>query len=199
MSDLQIFDFESNDVRTVLIDGEPWFVSKDVCNILEIKNSRDALSSLDEEDKASVGIPDTSSSTRKSITMTVVNESGIKRLVSKSRKPQARELAKQLGLECYFSPIEADCLRIIQSAFQHLKPIQQFQISDYKIDIYFPEHKIAVECDENDHSAYNKREEIIRQNQITKLLGCQFIRFNPNEKGFNIGKVINNIFLAVYQ
>ena len=46
MSNLRIFDFEDKDVRTVLIDREPWFVGKDVCNVLEIKNSKDALSTL---------------------------------------------------------------------------------------------------------------------------------------------------------
>ena len=91
MSDLQIFDFESNDVRTVLIDGEPWFVAKDVCNILEIKNSRDALSSVDEEDKLGVGIPDPHGRTQ---TTTVINESGLYQLIFKSRKAEAKQFKR---------------------------------------------------------------------------------------------------------
>lgn len=38
MKDIQIFRYEDNDVRTMEINGEPWFVLKDVCNALEIAN-----------------------------------------------------------------------------------------------------------------------------------------------------------------
>ena len=194
MTNLQIFDFSPLSVRTVMLDGEVWFVAKDVCNVLGLANSRQALSGLDDEDKKGVSIDNTLGGKQ---TMNAINELGIKKLVSKSRKPQARELAQYLGFECYFSPLEADCIRIIESAFQHLNPIQQFQVSGYRIDLYFPKEKIAVECDEHGHSNYNEKKEIERQDQIIKLLGCKFIRFNPNEHNFNIGDVINKIMLAL--
>ena len=43
MNELQIFNFGQQELRTQLVDGEPWFVAKDVCDFLEVSNSRDAV------------------------------------------------------------------------------------------------------------------------------------------------------------
>jgi very-short-patch-repair endonuclease len=63
--------------------------------------------------------------------------------------------------------------------------------------LYFPKERIAIECDEHGHYEYEEEKDIQRQDFITKSLGCQFIRFNPNQKGFNIGTVINKIIKTV--
>lgn len=86
MSDLQIFNFESTEIRTQLIDDDPWFVAKDVCDILDISNSRDAVSRLDDDEKATVGLTDGSQIRNYSI----VNEFGLYNLVLSSRKPEAK-------------------------------------------------------------------------------------------------------------
>ncbi|QVQ56195.1 antirepressor [Paenibacillus phage Pd_22F] len=51
MNQLQVFNFIGNEIRVVTKDGHPWWVAKDVCDVLEIKNSRDALGRLDEDEK----------------------------------------------------------------------------------------------------------------------------------------------------
>lgn len=51
MTNLSVFNFNSNQVRIVIINGQPWFVAKDLCLILEIKNSRQALTRLDDDEK----------------------------------------------------------------------------------------------------------------------------------------------------
>ena len=49
---LQLFQKEEfGTIRTVVIDGEPWFVAKDVCDILGVKNSRQAMTRLDDFEK----------------------------------------------------------------------------------------------------------------------------------------------------
>jgi len=53
---LSTFNFESNSIRTLAINNEPWFVAVDVCNALNIANSRDALLKLDEDEKTTVGV-----------------------------------------------------------------------------------------------------------------------------------------------
>ena len=83
---LQIFNFENREVRTQIIDDEPWFVAKDVCEILEISNNRDAVSRLDDDEKATVGLTDGSQFRNYSI----VNEFGLYNLVLSSRKPEAK-------------------------------------------------------------------------------------------------------------
>lgn len=86
MTDLQVFDFETQPLRTVTLDGDPWFVAKDVCDILEITNSRDALSRLDDDEKG-VATTDTPGGPQE---MAIVNESGLYVLVLGSRKPEAK-------------------------------------------------------------------------------------------------------------
>ena len=86
MTKLKIFNFENHEVRTQVIDDEPWFVAKDVCDVLEISNNRDAVSRLDDDEKATVGLTDGSQIRNYSI----VNEFGLYNLVLSSRKPEAK-------------------------------------------------------------------------------------------------------------
>lgn len=82
----QVFQYEDKPVRTVLVGGEPWFVAKDVCDILEIANSRDAVGRLDEDEKGVVST-DTPGGRQE---MAAVNEPGLYNLVMGSRKPEAK-------------------------------------------------------------------------------------------------------------
>lgn len=56
MSALELFASDSFSVRTVTIDGEPWFVAADVCRNLGIRNATDALSRIDADDLASTEV-----------------------------------------------------------------------------------------------------------------------------------------------
>ena len=56
----------------------------------------------------------------------------------------------------------------------------------YHIDYYFPDEKVAVEIDENDHKDRNKLDEKIRQSYIEGKLQCKFIRCNPDDPNFDI-------------
>ena len=78
-------------VRTMTIEGSPWFVAADVCRVLEIANSRDAVNRLDSDEKAGVGLTDVSSNgVKQQRDFTIVNEPGLYTLVLGSRKPQAK-------------------------------------------------------------------------------------------------------------
>jgi very-short-patch-repair endonuclease len=65
----------------------------------------------------------------------------------------------------------------------------------YYIDLYIPELKLAIECDEFGHQSYNKMDEKRRQSFIEHKLSCTFIRFNPCVVGFDLSNVIGDIFL----
>ena len=56
MNNVTFFRYQQKQVRTVIIDGEAWFVVRDVCEVLTISNDRDALTKVDKED---VGKADT--------------------------------------------------------------------------------------------------------------------------------------------
>lgn len=87
MSALDVFRYGENQVRTVVIDGEPWFVLADLCAVLDIANPRNVAARLDEDEKG-VRQMDTPGG-RQSIT--VVNESGMYQVVLRSDKPEAKQ------------------------------------------------------------------------------------------------------------
>lgn len=61
-------------VRVQLINGEPWFIAKDVCQVLGISNHKDAVSRLDDDERQGVGITDPLGIRQ---TANAVNESGL--------------------------------------------------------------------------------------------------------------------------
>lgn len=84
----QTFRFHSQQIRTILINDQPYFVGKDVTSILRYSNSRDALKKhVDVEDKG-VAKCDTLGGKQK---LQVINESGLYSLILSSRMPQAKE------------------------------------------------------------------------------------------------------------
>lgn len=70
-----------------MIEGKPWFVANDICDVLEIGNSRQALTGLDDDEKCCVIINDAIGRPRNT---SIINEPGFYSLVGKSRKPQAK-------------------------------------------------------------------------------------------------------------
>jgi len=84
-SPIQLFQFDSHEIRVVLIDGEPWFVAKDICNVLEHTNSSKALERLKDYEKGLTTVSTRGGNQE----MAIISESGLYRLVLTSRKPQA--------------------------------------------------------------------------------------------------------------
>lgn len=88
MQELTLFQFENKQVRTLVIDDEPYFVGKDVAVILGYKNTRDALGKhVDKEDKNTVAIHDGIGNPNK----TVINESGLYSLILSSQLTTAKK------------------------------------------------------------------------------------------------------------
>jgi very-short-patch-repair endonuclease len=86
----------------------------------------------------------------------------------------------------------------IARAFAHLRSERQYRFPPYAIDLYFPDHKIAVECDEHGHRRYDQEAEMQRQQRLEQALECKFGRYNPDATGFSVSDVINKIMLLVY-
>ncbi|WP_028504154.1 phage antirepressor KilAC domain-containing protein [Ruminococcus albus] len=89
MNDIKIYEnAEFGSVRTLEVNGEPYFVGKDVADILGYQNgSRDINRHVDTEDKADVAIHDGSQNRN----MTIINESGLYSLILSSKLPKAKE------------------------------------------------------------------------------------------------------------
>lgn len=81
--DISVIKFEGYTVRIVNVYGEPWFIAKDICAALDIVNSRDALKSLDDDEKNTVALI---YGNRGNPNHGVVAESGFYKLIARSRK-----------------------------------------------------------------------------------------------------------------
>ena len=96
MNELQVFKNEEfGEIRTVEQGGDTWFIANDVCRALELDNSRQALSRLDEDEK-DVTLNDTLGGMQ---TMAIINESGLYSLVLSSRKPEAKAFKRWITHE----------------------------------------------------------------------------------------------------
>lgn len=88
MNEIQEFYFNGDAVRTLLRDNEPYFVGKDVAEILGYSNPRDALSKHVDSDDKGVAKCDTLGGTQQT---TIINESGLYSLILSSKLPKAKE------------------------------------------------------------------------------------------------------------
>lgn len=91
MNQIQVFNFNQNEVRVVTKDGQPWWVAKDVCDVLDIRNSREAMVRLDEDEKNTVVLTD---GNRGNPNQAIVNEPGLYSLILGSRKPEAKQFKR---------------------------------------------------------------------------------------------------------
>lgn len=98
MTDLQIFNNpEFGEIRAVEVDGEPWFVGKDMATALGYSNPRDALAKhVDDEDKNTVAFCD---GTPGNPNLTIINESGVYSLIFSSRLEKAKEFKRWVTAE----------------------------------------------------------------------------------------------------
>lgn len=92
-NEMQKFDFKGASLRTLTDEaGEPWFVAKDVCDILELTNPAVALQSLDDDEKTNLSNSYVwSEPGRRPL---IISEPGLYRLVMRSRKPEAKEFQR---------------------------------------------------------------------------------------------------------
>mgnify|MGYP002521626612 CR=1 FL=1 len=89
MNSIQRFDFKGTALRTLIDEaGEPWFVAKDVCDILALSNATVALQSLDDDELTKFNLGGQHGEAN------IISEPGLYRLVMKSRKPEAKEFQR---------------------------------------------------------------------------------------------------------
>lgn len=90
---MKAFEYAGNNVRTIYKSDEIWFVARDVCSVLEIGNTSDALKRLDSDEKALVSIEGFRG------TANIINESGLYSLILGSRKVEAKKFKRWITHE----------------------------------------------------------------------------------------------------
>lgn len=96
MDNLTTWNYNNSEVRTVMIDNEPWWVLADVCKVLELSSPHKVADRLEEDERNQ--IPLTDSLGRRQNT-TVINESGLYSVILRSDKPQAKPFRKWVTSE----------------------------------------------------------------------------------------------------
>ncbi len=117
-TDLQIFQKENLELRTVNIDGEPWFVLADIAKVLDIQNTSQLADQLRDSQRAIYNIRREISGNSEAI---IINESGLYRLLLRSKKPQA---------ETFQIWVEDEVLPTIRKT------------GKYEVDRYLPSYQI---------------------------------------------------------
>lgn len=95
MTDIQIFNYQNNEVRTVEMNGEPWFVLKDVCEVLGLTDTGRTAERLDPDELTRTTLV----SGGQNREMFVINESGLYNVILRSDKPEAKPFRKWVTSE----------------------------------------------------------------------------------------------------
>ena len=90
MDNLQIFNYREIPVRTLLLDGEPWWVLGDVCRVLDLGSPHKVADRLDPDEKGRNTIPTPGGNQN----MAVINEPGLYKVILQSRKPEAKAFTR---------------------------------------------------------------------------------------------------------
>ena len=90
---IQVWNYESSEIRTVQVNGEPWFVLADVCKVLELSNPSKVANRLESDEKANFEL-----GLRGGVT-NCINESGLYTVILRSDKPQAKPFRKWVTSE----------------------------------------------------------------------------------------------------
>lgn len=92
-NEIQRFDFKGSALRTLTDEaGEPWFVAKDVCDILELHNVTEALRPLDDDEKSNFRNSEVAQNGGRA--PIIISEPGLYKLIMRSRKPEAKEFQR---------------------------------------------------------------------------------------------------------
>lgn len=90
-NNLQTWNYENSEIRTVEKDGEPWWVLADVCKVLELTSPHKVADRLENDERNKIPVTD---SLGRNQNTTIINESGLYAVILRSDKPQAKPFRK---------------------------------------------------------------------------------------------------------
>ena len=180
MNEVKIFNFENNQVRVVEIEGEPWFVGKDVASVLGYSNSRKALlDHVDNEDKKDgVTIRDSIGRNQQAVG---INESGLYSLILSSKLPSAKKFKRWVTSEvlptirrhgAYLTDAKAEAIVTDKTALANLlqQAADQLKAKDIQIEEMKPKALFADSVASSDTSILiGVLAKIIKQNGVDQL------------------------------
>ena len=151
MNNLQQFVFSGKGVRVVLIDNEPWWCAKDVCNILELERSTKSLERLEKDEVRQTSLTDSLGRMQDSY---IINESGLWNLVLRSDKPEAKVFKKWLTSEVIpqirktgsYSQSPPVPRTLVDALRAYANEVEQHDIAKAKLIEQAPKVELAEQC-----------------------------------------------------
>jgi len=108
------------------------------------------------------------------------------------------DVSKEIKCIKFAMCIENQTIGFIANAYSAVLNVKrQYVIGKYRVDLYFVDRKLVVECDENGHDDRDPRQEQNRENDL-KEAGNKLIRFNPNACGFDLSDVLREINAVLF-
>ena len=209
MKDIMIFNNEEfGQVRTLTIENKPYFVGKDIAEILGYSRPTKAIQDhckgvLKQRIGVTTGFKTDGTPTYQEVEMSLIPIEDVYTLIAKAKTASTlkkEKLIKELGLNNNMFVIETrkeieflDMLEKTLEPFDYTL-VRQYKVLNYKIDLYIQDLNIAIEYDENNHINYSYEQHEGRQKEIEKELSCKFIRVSDKESNlYNIGLVMKKI------
>jgi len=193
-------------IDSVIVDGVKWYKARQLAKMLGYPAHNKAIRvNVDTNDKKKfeelvVRNPSYDYNERISL---YINEDGLSKLILQSNKPKSIHIAKDLDITVKMKYLrkEIEVVSFIQSFLTGLKIPFEFQksVDKYRIDLFLPIQKLAIEIDENGHKDRNQMYEQTREETLTTLLSCKFMRINPDDRDFNIALCLSNITRVIIE
>jgi hypothetical protein len=189
---------KDHQIKLAGIIENPYFCGKDVCKVLGYSNTKKALEihvkskykkDLGSFEPNEVSRNPTSLGSSEPLTYNegkavYISKDGLHQLISRTKicGPDTLQLlVETFDIKLVIEPRkEYVHTEAIQKCFPNVEIYKQFKVGKYRVDLYFEEYNLVVECDEYDHRDRNPKEEVIREAFIKSELDCEFIRFNPD-------------------
>lgn len=161
MTDIQIFNYQNNEVRTVEMNGEPWFVLKDVCEVLGLTDTGRTAERLDPDELTRTTLV----SGGQNREMFVINESGLYNVILRSDKPEAKPFCKW---------VTSEVLPSIRKHGAYMTPASKELQAIFVLDNRSMQHEKRITALENSMTADYNQQRILRRtvsNSVRAALG----------------------------
>jgi prophage antirepressor-like protein len=141
------FEFQSKQVRIIEINGEPWFIAKDLCEILEVKSTSDALKRLEDFEKRTLSYDEIQvlNDDPSTVRLLAVSESGMYALVLSSRKQQAKSFRLWVTQEVLPSIRKHGKYELPAEEKRSLPESEKLELANKAIDLIFANVPIKPE------------------------------------------------------
>ena len=159
MSDLKVFAYGEQQVRTVLSEGEPWWVLTDVCRVLGLKRADSTARKLDDDEKGTHLV----STLRGKQQVITVNESGLYAVILRSDKPEAKKFKRWVTHEVLPSIRQTGAYAVSTQAPERTVPVAAPVVPELSAGVRLKRAELLIRAAE--HPALPQDEQVRLLNQ----------------------------------